>query len=112
MDDLNSFSTIDHLIEFGMGMAVAQQMVNTMNHCIGNMQIPGAGNGFQQDKSSQQYHILVNNSVAGAFSEEELQTLAKAKTLTLDTMVWKPGMSGWMQARNVPEVQKIILLNP
>ena len=111
MDDYNSFSTIDHLVEFGMGMAIAQQMVNTMNHCIGNMQIPGTGNPLSQSKPVAQYHILVNNAVAGAFTEEQLATLAKAKSLTPDTMVWKPGMSGWMQAKNVPEVQKIILLN-
>lgn len=112
MDYCNSFSTIDHLVEFGMGMAIAQQMVNTMNHCIGNMQIPGTGNNLNQGKSPVQYHIIVNNAVAGGFSEEELATLAKAKSLTPETMVWKPGMSGWMQAKNVPEVQKIILLNP
>lgn len=112
MDDYNSFSTIDHLVEFGMGMAIAQQMVNTMNHCIGSMQIPGTGNALSQGKASVQYHILVNNAVAGGFSAEELATLAKAKSLTPDTMVWRPGMSGWMQAKNVPEVQKIILLNP
>ena len=109
MDNYNSFSTIDHLVEFGMGMAIAQQMVSTMNHCIGNMQIPGAGNNINQGKSPAMYHVLVNNAVAGGFSEEELATLAKAKS---QTMVWKPGMSGWMQAKNVPEVQKIILLNP
>mgnify|MGYP004520163159 CR=1 FL=1 len=112
MDDYNSFSTIDHLVEFGMGMAIAQQMVSTMNHCIGNMQIPGTGNTPNQRKPSVQYHILVNNAVAGPFSEDELATLAKAKSLTSDTMVWKPSMRGWMQAKNVPEVQKIILLNP
>lgn len=111
MDDYNSFSTIDHLVEFGMGIAIAQQMVNTMNHCIGNMQVPGAGNTLTSGKPTPQYHILVNNAVAGAFSEEELNTLAKAKTLTSETMVWKPGMSRWMQAKNVPEIQKIILLN-
>ena len=51
MDNYNSFSTIDHLVEFGMGMAIAQQMVSTMNHCIGNMQIPGTGNNLNQGKS-------------------------------------------------------------
>lgn len=112
MDDYNSFSTIDHLVEFGMGIAIAQQMVNTMNHCIGNMQIPGTGNSLNHGKAPVRYHVLVNNAVAGGFSEEELATLAKAKSLTSETMVWKSGMSGWMQAKNVPEVQKIILLNP
>ncbi len=112
MNDNNSFSTIDHLVEFGMGMAIAQQMVNTMNHCIGNMQIPGAGNALNQSSSSTKYHVLINNAVAGPFTEDELSTLAKAKSLTPDTMVWTQGMSGWMLAKNVPEVQKLILLNP
>ncbi len=111
MDNNNSFSTIDHLVEFGMGMAIAQQMVQTMNQCIGSMQVPGAGNALSQAKAIHKYHILVNNSVAGAFSDDELATLAKAKSLTPDTMVWRQGMAGWMQAKNVPEVQKIILLN-
>ncbi len=112
MDNNNSFSTIDHLVEFGMGMAIAQQMVNTMNHCIGNMQIPGTGNALNHGKTATKYHVLVNNVVAGPFTEEELATLTKAKSLTPDTMVWRPGMSGWMQAKDVPEVQKIILLTP
>lgn len=111
MNDYNSFSTIDHLVEFGMGIAIAQQMVSTMNHCIGNMRIPGTGNTLTQGKTVTLYHVLVNDTVAGGFSEEELVTLAKAKSLTSESMVWKPGMSGWMQAKNVPEVQKIILLN-
>ena len=54
MDDYNSFSTIDHLVEFGMGIAIAQQMVNTMNHCIGNMQVPGAGNTLTSGKPTPQ----------------------------------------------------------
>ena len=112
MSDYNSFNTIDHLVEFGMGIAIAQQMVNTMNHCIGNMKIPGAGNGLTPNNPAPKYHILANDAVAGPFTEEELDTLAKAKTLTSETMVWKPGMNGWMQAKNVPEVQKVIMLNP
>ena len=63
MDNYNSFSTIDHLVEFGMGMAIAQQMVSTMNHCIGNMQIAGTGNNLNQGKSPVLYHVLVNNAV-------------------------------------------------
>lgn len=114
MDEYNSFSTIDHLVEFGMGMAIAQQMVSTMNHCIGNMQIAGTDNAPRQALGAAPgYHILANGKdVAGPFSEQELATLAKAKTLTADTMVWRPGMSGWMLAKNVPEVNKVIVLNP
>ena len=39
----NNFNSIDRLVEFGMGMAVAQQMVNTMNYAMSNMKVPGVG---------------------------------------------------------------------
>ena len=31
---MNDFSSIDRLIEFGLSIAVAQQMMNTVNTCI------------------------------------------------------------------------------
>jgi hypothetical protein len=38
----DSFFSMDRLVEFGMGMVIAQQMVKTMNQSITNMHIPGA----------------------------------------------------------------------
>lgn len=35
----NSFDSIDRLMEFGMGLAVAQQMIATMNHTMREMEI-------------------------------------------------------------------------
>ena len=40
---MNDFSSIDRLIEFGLSIAVAQQMMNTVNTCIHQMTIPGTG---------------------------------------------------------------------
>ena len=40
MDDSHFFS-IDRLIEFGMGMAIAQQMVGSMNNAFQNINTPG-----------------------------------------------------------------------
>ena len=34
-------------------------------------------------------------SEGDVYKRQELATLAKAKSLTSETMVWKPGMSGW-----------------
>lgn len=113
INDNNSFSTIDRLVEFGMGLAVAQQMVNTMNHCIGNMQVAGTGNALGQATSlvNKSYYLIVNNAVAGPFSEKELYVLAKSHTLKSESLLWCTGMSGWTFARNIPEVMKIVLLN-
>lgn len=107
----NSFASVDRLMEFGMSMAVAQQMVNTMNHCMQNMYVPGAGILINAQPSKQEFHLTINNRVAGPFNLTELAALAKAHTLTESTLVWSPGMSGWMKARDIPEINKLIILN-
>lgn len=36
----DSFYSINRLVEFGLGMSVAQQMVQTMNTAMTDMQVP------------------------------------------------------------------------
>ena len=100
-----------------MGMAVAQQMVNTMNHCMQNMYVPGAGapmvgNGHIQMPMPQidKYYLVNKDDVVGPFDLTELSTLVKAKTLTPVTMVWKKGLAGWMKATDVPEVKQVLIV--
>lgn len=111
MDSYNSFSSIDRLLDFGMSIVVAQQMVNMMNHTMANVQIPGTGNPIGTNKQTSQFYIVVNDAIAGPFSDTELSTLAKAKTIVSDTLIWRQGMTGWMKAKDVPEANKALLLN-
>ena len=57
MDD-SSFFSIDRLVEFGMGMAVAQQMVKTMNESMTNMHVPGAMNPMEKPKEKFFYAMI------------------------------------------------------
>lgn len=135
MNDYNPLSSIEQLMEFGMGMAVAQQMISTMNHCMASVQVPGqvgvtpaaavpatigptraltapaAAVPAPAPPPAVGYHLCVNGTVAGPFALTELDTLAKARTLTADTLVWKPGMAGWTQAQYVAEVSSRLLPN-
>lgn len=120
--DNNNFFSIDRLIEFGMSMAVAQQMVQTMNQTMQNMYIPGTMNPMTQAQSPQAatmpqplpqvfYAIIGGNSV-GPLSETEVMKLISSKQITKDTYIWKPGMSEWQTVENTPEVLKLVLLAP
>ena len=40
--DENSFYSVDRLVEFGLGMAMAQQMVQMMNQTMQSMYVPGS----------------------------------------------------------------------
>ena len=61
----NNFYSIDRLIEFGMGIAVAQQMVRTMNEAMQNMVVPGAMNPMQVS-TPQTYYVAIDGKQSGA----------------------------------------------
>lgn len=107
----NSFFSMDRLIEFGLSMAVAQQMVNTMNQTMQNMYVPGAMNPMQQP-ASQIYYAILDDKQSGPYSEQELSRLIADKKVTKDTYVWKPGMIDWQKVENVPDILKLVALTP
>jgi hypothetical protein len=107
-----NYNSIEKLIEFGMSMSIAQQMMQTMNHAIQNMVTPQ----FQQVNvpvpKLVQYYALVNDIPQGPFTEQELLNHIVDNHITNETFVWHNGMPGWMPAKQVPEVSKIINLMP
>lgn len=106
-------------MELGLSMSMAQQMVNTMNHAMNNMQIPGvnAGTTGQQQIANanlptpSQWYVVVDGKQAGPLSDAELSALACAGKIKDETFVWQPGMKAWQTACNVPQVNKMILLS-
>lgn len=110
MNDDNFFS-INRLVEFGMGVAVAQQMVKTMNHAITNTQIPGTMNPMQST-SPQMYYVMIEGKQAGPFSEPEISRLIVDGKVIKSTFVWKPGMMKWDMAENIASVMRLVALAP
>jgi hypothetical protein len=110
MNDDNFFS-INRLVEFGMGMAVAQQMVNTMNSAMTNMHVPGSMNPMQT-VSTQFYYAIIEGNQTGPFSEQELSRLINEKKIVKETYIWKPGLPKWEIAEKLPEILKLVALAP
>ena len=113
MHNEKSFYSIDRLVEFGMGMAVANQMVNAMNQSMQNMHIPGAGNPMRQPEPPQRvYYAVLEGKQAGPFSETEMARLINEKKLSRETYVWHTGLREWKTAENVPEIVRLVALAP
>lgn len=104
----NDFSSIEHLVEFGMSMAVAQQMISTMNHAIGNMAVPGAGAPIVNHK---EYYVVIDNAQAGPFTEEQFAQLIADGRVNGSTLMWHRGMTAWKCVQDVPEANKWVVLN-
>ena len=107
----DSFFSINRLVEFGLGIAVAQQMVNTMNSAMNNMIVPGSSNPMQPPVQQFYYAIIEGNQV-GPFSESELARLITEKKVFKETYIWKPGLSKWEIAEKMPEILKLVALAP
>jgi hypothetical protein len=107
-DDFYSFN---RLIEFGMGIAVAQQMVKTMNSAIVNIQIPDSMSP-SKNVALNFYYVILEGNKAGPFSEKELSLLIADKKIVNETYIWKPGLLNWEKAEKIPEILKLVALNP
>lgn len=106
----NNFSTLDRLMEFGLGMGMAQQMVNMMNQTMQNMQIPETARPVPP--KAVEWYIAVNEKASGPFTETEIKGLLLEKKVTKETLVWCTGMSNWQTAENTPSILKLILQLP
>lgn len=114
------FSSIDRLVEFGMGLSLAQQMVGTMNHVMDNAKISGVNGGTTGQSAvsaastcqcvPEQWYAVIDNRQVGPLSNSEVKDLVKKGVVKDDTFMWRPGLTAWQFARNIPEINKIRLM--
>lgn len=113
MYDEHSFYSVDRLVEFGLGMAVARQMVQSMNQTMQNMYVPGAGNPMNPPEPPRRvYYAVLEGKQAGPFSETEIARLINEKKVSMETYIWYPGLPGWKTAENIPEIMRLAALAP
>ena len=111
MSDQN-FNSIEKLLEFGMSMSVAQQMMQTMNHAMQNMVTPQFNQVNVPLPQSIQFYALVNDIPQGPFTENEMSSHILGKRIAKETLVWFHGIPGWMSAEQLPELAKLFALMP
>ena len=105
------FYSIDKLVEFGMSVAIANQMASSMNQSFQQMQVPGAGKTMPVNTGNI-YFAVIDGKQSGPYSLTELSRLIKEKKIVKETYIWKPGMSQWNLAENVDEILRLVALTP
>lgn len=105
----NSFESVDRLMEFGMSLAVAQQMTATVNQAIAGMHTAGADTPIK--RTEKEYYAIVDGLQIGPVTAKETEQLIKNGSITENTLMWSLGMDKWSQARFIPEILKYIMLN-
>lgn len=110
MDD-NNFFSINRLMEFGLGMAMARQMVDTMNNTMQQIYIPGSIQSMPRPMP-QTYYVAIGGQQIGPLNDSELSQLVSQQKINKDTLGWVPGMSEWQPIEQIPAILKVIALTP
>ena len=92
----------DKVVEFGMGMAVMQQVPQMMNAATATNQpapppIPKAT----------AYFLAIDGKQYGPFTVEQLRPFVPTGQITAQTLVWCQGMSAWEPAASRPDIAPI-----
>lgn len=107
----DSFFSMNRLMEFSMGLAIAQQMTQAMNRAISQMTVPGAGNPMPCQLSNVLY-VVVDGNHMGPLDDKDFMRLASNGKITETTLVWMPGMVSWQPIKQIPYALKILTLAP
>lgn len=109
------FFSMNKLVEFGLSMAIAQQMVQTMNQTMEQQKVAGVMqpmNTGQATATEKIYYVALNNKESGPYNETEVSRLISDKKIDKGTLIWMPGMKQWTEAENIPELLRLVALQP
>ena len=109
--DNNSFYSIDRLVDFGLGIGIANQMVGIMNQYMRTMDIPGSIQQMQQPVPNI-YYVAIDRNKIGPFNDSEMAALIAQKKVNKDTLAWMPGLLGWKPIEQIPAILKLVALTP
>ncbi len=109
--DNNNFFSIDRLVEFGVSIAIANQMAQAMNQYMQTMHVPGSSKNISQPLQ-QIFYVVINSTPVGPLDSCALSQLIFQKKITKDSLAWMPGMLGWQPIEKVPSILKLVALTP
>jgi hypothetical protein len=107
----DSFFSTDRLVEFGLSIAMAQQMVRMMNQSMQDMYVPGSIQSMPQSQALP-YYVAIDGQQVGPLGSNELMQLIVQQKVNKDSLCWIPGMPAWKPICEVPAVLKLIALAP
>lgn len=105
------FYSMDKLVEFGMSLAIANQMAASMNNSLSQMNVPGQVNMMNANTGTI-YYVVLEGKQSGPYSLTELSRLIAEKKIVKETYIWKPGMDQWELAQNIDELLQLVALTP
>ena len=105
-----SFNPAGIITGLAMGGAIGKNMAGMMSGMMKDVTqpvAPPAAPAAPPPVPSGTYHVAVNGQSAGPYNIETLAQMALSGALTKTSLVWKAGMTDWMEAGSVQELQSL-----
>lgn len=105
------FNTLDTLNQNAPADKLAMQArrsINAMQVDVPQVGIPAhvVLPIFQKKKEENQYVLAVNGEQKGPFSVSQLNEMMRQGTVTVESYVWRSGMTDWLMIKDCPDIIK------
>ena len=95
----------DKVVEFGMGMAMVQQIPQMMNAATAHTNQPAP----PPIPQAAAYFLAIDGKQYGPFTVEQLRPFVPTGQITAQTLVWCQGMSAWAPANSRPDIAVLFM---
>lgn len=99
------FNMAAMMASMAVGGAVGQNIAGAMNSIMGGMGQPPQPGVAPLPVPTVAYHVAANGQATGPFELSVLAQMAATGRFTADTLVWKNGMTQWVNAGTVDELK-------
>jgi len=110
MNHDESYYSVDRLVEFGISMAVAQQMISGFQQAMSPLNQTQVMAPAQT--MSRVYFAIVGGSQVGPLSNHDIIRMVRDRELDANTLLWTAGTPQWKSASSFPEIMSIVALAP
>lgn len=101
----DGFNMAAVMASMAVGSAVGQNIAGAMNTVMGGIGQVSQPGVVPPPIPSVAYHVAINGQAAGPFDLPTLTQMAAIGQFTINSLVWKPGMSQWAKAETVDELK-------
>ena len=103
----DGFNMAAMMASMAVGGAVGQNIAGSMNNMMSGINQPMQAGTTPPPIPTVAYNVAVNGQATGPFDLNILQQMAVAGQFTVNSLVWKAGMSSWVKAGTVEELKSI-----
>ena len=95
------------MVGMAVGSAVGQNIAGTMNNIMAGVNQPQQMGAVPPPIPTTAYHVAIDGKQAGPFDISTLSQMALSGQFLASCLVWKPGMSSWVKAETVEELNAV-----